>query len=547
MVSRAARIGLLLLALFGIAVGVDGLMRPLGNPDEGRYSEISREMAATGDWITPRLDGIKYFEKPPLQYWATAGIFRVLGEGEFTARLYVAMCAIGTLLLAAYTARRLGTPAERDGTIFALLASPYFMALGTIVTLDMGLTFWTTAAVCAFVLAEQAAQRNSRSAVGWIAFAWAATAFAVLSKGPVGIVFAGALVFFHCVLQRDFSALKRLGWWYGLPLFLAIAVPWFVAVSRANPEFASFFFIHEHVDRFLTNEARRVQPWWFFLPIVALGFLPWTFALPAAIRAAWTSEAGQRFQPLRVGLLWCVFVIAFFSASGSKLPTYVLPVFPILGIVLGRYLATAPTQRLAWCAGLGALLVLPLGIFAWNVANGHHDAWREDLYRDARPWALTMAATYLAGAVAGAVLLRRGRRWTGIAALTFCALFAMDCLEDAYEALSPLQSGLQVSTEMKPWLKPDTRLYSVHHYDQTLPFYIGRTMMLVDYGDEFEMGLISEPWRSITYAADFPEQWLRPGDAMAIMQPDSFKTFQRQGLPMQVLHQDPRRVLVRKP
>src|ERR1700759_3924870 len=102
MVPRAARIALLLLALFGIAVGVDGLMRPLGNPDEGRYSEISREMAASGDWITPRLDGIKYFEKPPLQYWATAGIFRVLGEGEFTARLYVAMCAIGTLLLAAY-------------------------------------------------------------------------------------------------------------------------------------------------------------------------------------------------------------------------------------------------------------------------------------------------------------------------------------------------------------------------------------------------------------------------------------------------------------
>ena len=158
--------------------------------------------------------------------------------------------------------------------------------------------------------------------------AWVAMALAVLSKGLIGIVFAGALVFFQVVTSRDLSVLKRMRWLPGLGLFALIAAPWFVLVSRANPEFAHFFFVHEHFERFLTHEARRVQPWWFFLPIVAFGFLPWTLALPGAIHDAWAAEAGRRFQPLRVMLAWCAVVILFFSMSGSKLPAYVLPVFP---------------------------------------------------------------------------------------------------------------------------------------------------------------------------------------------------------------------------
>jgi 4-amino-4-deoxy-L-arabinose transferase-like glycosyltransferase len=315
MTLRGARVALFLLVLAAVAIGLDGLQRPLANPDEGRYSEISREMALSGDWVTPRLDGVKYFEKPPLQYWATALAFEAFGESEATARLYVALCGFLTIAIAAYASRRLGSPETRAATVLALLSSPYFMALGTIVTLDMGLTLWSTATFCAFVLAEQAAERGSSSARGWTAMAWLAMALAVLSKGLIGIVFTGAAVFFHMVLRRDFSVLRRLGWSYGLPLFLAVAAPWFFAVSRANPEFAHFFFVHEHFERFLTTEHRRVEPWWYFLPIVAVGFLPWAFALPSAIVHAWRSDSGRRFQPLRVALLWCAFVVAFFSAA----------------------------------------------------------------------------------------------------------------------------------------------------------------------------------------------------------------------------------------
>ncbi|HET7548463.1 MAG TPA: phospholipid carrier-dependent glycosyltransferase [Usitatibacter sp.] len=547
MSRHATRIILLLLAVAALAIGVDGLQRRLANPDEGRYSEIAREMALSGDWVTPRLDGIKYFEKPPLQYWATAAVFRAFGEGEATARLYVAACGLLTILVAAYASRRLGSPATRLGTVLALFASPYFMALGTIVTLDMGVTLWITAALCAFVLAEQAAERGSRSAARWIAAAWAAMALAVLSKGLIGIVFVAAAVFFHIVLRRDFSVLKRLGWGYGIPIFLALAAPWFVMVSLRNPGFAHFFFIHEHFQRFLTHEARRVEPWWFFLPIVAFGFLPWSFAMPAAIAHAWRGEAGARFQPLRVALAWCAFVVLFFSASGSKLPTYVLPVFPVLGIVLGRYLADAPPRRLGLWAALGAALAIPLAAAAFSMDRRPHDAWTAQMYAAARPWAIAAVAAYLAGVLCGAGLLRAGRRWVGVAAIALGSLLVIECIENAYEELTPRQSGWEVAQAMRPYLAPATRLYSVNHYEQTVPFYIRRTMTLVDYRDEFETGLAAEPWKAIPDLASFPAEWLRPGEAMAIMQPGTYEKFRAQGLPMQVLHEDPRRVLVRKP
>jgi 4-amino-4-deoxy-L-arabinose transferase-like glycosyltransferase len=370
---------------------------------------------------------------------------------------------------------------------------------------------------------------------------------AVLSKGLIGIVFVGAAVFFHIVLRRDLRVLKRLGWAYGLPIFLVIAVPWFVAVSSANPEFARFFFIHEHFERFLTHEARRVQPWWFFVPIVAFGFLPWTFALPGAIRDAWGAEAGRRFQPLRVALAWCAFVVAFFSASGSKLPAYVLPVFPILGIALGRHLARAPLRRLALAAAAGAALAIPLAIAALVMDRGGKDEWTLALYSAAKPWALAATAALLAGGIAGAVLLARGRRWLGLAMVALGSLLAVDGLEVAYEALTPRQSGWEVAQAMKPYLSSTTRLYSVNHYDQTVPFYIGRTLTLVNYHDEFQLGIDAEPGKAIEDEAKFPAEWLRPGDAMAIMQPGTYDKFHRRGLPMQVLHEDPRRVLVRKP
>lgn len=546
--NRAAwRFILVVAVLAAIAAGLGNLGRPLANPDEGRYSEISREMAASGDWITPRLNGIKYFEKPPLQYWATAAAFRVFGENEYSARLYVTLAGLATLLVVGFTGLRLYRPEVGVASMLALAASPYFMAMGGIVTLDIGLTLWTTAAICAYLIAEVAAA-DQRARARWMLAAWAAMALAVLSKGLIGIVLPAAALVLHCLARRDFSPIARLQWSYGLAVFFAIAAPWFAAVSLANPEFAHFFFVHEHFERFLTTSHRRTEPWWYFLPILAVGFLPWMFALPAALSHAWRADGRTRgAQPLRLAIVFAAFLVAFFSLSGSKLPAYILPAFPPLALVLGLYLVEAPTRRLAlWLAPV-PFIAMALAWLAWRLPSGARDAWTRGLYEQAMPWALTGAAALLAAAIAALWLMSRGRRWAAVALVCAGSVLMVDRLEDAYGKLSPRQSGAAVAAKMRHLLGPATRLYSVGTYEQTIPFYVGRTMTLVSYADEFEPGLRSEPGRRIETLGEFPAFWLRPGDALAIMHPDTHDALKAQGLPMQVLHQDPRRVLVRKP
>jgi 4-amino-4-deoxy-L-arabinose transferase-like glycosyltransferase len=544
---RAARWLLALLAIATVLGGIDNLGRKLAHPDEGRYSEISREMAATGDWVTPRLDGIKYFEKPPLQYWATALAFEAFGANPYSARLYVWLAALATLAVVGFTAFRLSGPEAAAAAVLALMASPYFMALGGIVTLDMGLTLWTTVTACAFLLAEDAVARG-RSSRGWMLLAWAALALAVLSKGLVAIIFTGAAVFFHMVLQRDASVLRRMHWGWGVALFLAIAAPWFVLVSRANPEFARFFFVHEHFERFLTHEHRRVEPWWFFLPILALGLVPWVLAYPSAVRAAWRRERGQRLHPLTIALAWAAFVVLFFSASGSKLPAYILPAFPLLAVAIGPYLASAPERALGRRVLPAALVGLArLGAVLGFGPRLVNDPWTRTFVPALRPYAIVGALLLAAGPLAAWMWLRRGQRWHALAVVALANVLAIACLERLYDGLAPRTSGWATVQAMQPYLKPETRLYSVKMYDQTVPFYLGRTVRLVAYVDEFETGQKAEPGASLARLEDFPAEWLRPGEALAIIQPGTFEDLQRQGLPMQVIQQDPRRVLVRKP
>ena len=550
-----ARWVLALLALVALGIAASNMARPLANPDEGRYSEISREMAASGDWVTPRLNGIKYFEKPPLQYWATAAAFEVFGVNEFAARIYVLACGLATILLVGFTALRLWNAEVALASMLALIASPYFLALGGIVTLDMGLTLWATATLCAFLLAERAhvtppqdGAQSSKAHRRWMLAAWAAMALAVLSKGLVGIVFPVAAVGLHALVRRDFSFLRRLEHRLGIVVFLAIAAPWFVLVDRANPEFTEFFFFHEHFSRFLSQTHRRVEPWWYFVPIVIFGFLPWMFAFPSAIARAWRSEAGARdFQPLRLALLWSAFIVVFFSASGSKLPAYVLPAFPTLALALGVFLATADERRLARFVALGMPFAAAIAWFAWRYPDTANDAWSRALYVKAQPWAIAGGAIVFVSSALATAFLVRARRWPAIAVMAFAGVLLIGCIVEGYKCLSPRQSGYDVAQKLKPLLAGSPRLYSVNHYEQTLPFYIGRTLTLVDYGDEFETGLSAEPGLGISELDRFVADWLRPGEAVAIMQPGIVEKLEARHMPMEVLHQDPRRILVRKP
>jgi hypothetical protein len=219
----------------------------------------------------------------------------------------------------------------------------------------------------------------------------------------------------------------------------------------------------------------------------------------------------------------------------------------MLALAVGTFLAEADARRLARFAALGMPAGLAIAWFGWNYPNTAGDAWSRGLYEQAQPFAIAGGLIAFLSSAAATIFFARGRRWHAITAMAFAGSLLIGCIVEGYKCLTPRQSGYDMAQKIKPLLASSPRLYFVNHYDQTLPFYLGRTFMLVDYGDEFETGLTAEPERGIAELDRFVADWQRPGEAVAIMQPGIVEKLQTRHMPMQVLHQDPRRILVRKP
>jgi 4-amino-4-deoxy-L-arabinose transferase-like glycosyltransferase len=510
-------------------------IRPLVDPDEGRYAEIPREMAATGDWITPRLDGLKYLEKPPLQYWATAAAYSVFGVHEWTARLWTVGLAFLCLpMVFGWTARLFGQTAG-FAALTALAVSPYFELIAHLNLLDAGFAFWLSGAVFAFTLA-QCSPYGSSSERRWMLLAWLAAALAVLSKGiVVGVLIGGTLVA-YTVIERDMRPWRRLHLMLGLPLFLVVAVPWFLAVSARNPSFAEFFFIHEHFARFLTTVHKRAEPWWYFLGLLVIGALPWLWALPAACRRAWLEYARDtRFKPLKFLLIFCAVTLVFFSVSGSKLAPYILPMMPPLAAIMGAHLADSPTfvRTMARVTG-GLLLFLAVGFSVYAI---RHYGF---LPPTAIPWliAASIAAAYGVFAtwkrdVTGATLV-----WATAAS----AILGWQCLISAYTEL-PERSSYKLVMTVKPLIGPQTELFSIGQYRETLSPYLQRTLTLVEFQGELEFGISQEPERALNAEA-FLTRWNASTNAVVFIPPAIFDTWRSRGLQGRVIGGDNRTLVV---
>lgn len=521
--------------------------RRLINPDEGRYAEIPREMVATGDWLTPRLNGIKYFEKPALQYWATAAAFTAFGEHHWTARLWPALTGfLGILVTAFATARLFGARAGlAAGAVLA--GSVLWNVIGHVNTLDMGVSFFLASAVFALCLAQRDDARATE-ARRWQDAAWAMLALATLSKGLIGLVLPAATVLAYAVWQRDWGLLLRIRPLRGLAILLAITAPWFVAVSLANPEFAHFFFIHEHFERFLTKAHGRYQPMWYFVPILLIGILPWLGGLLPGLAAGVRSQPGRRFQPQRFLLVWTALVFAFFSVSSSKLASYVLPIFPTLAALIGLHLAgDAASRRIEWHAlpailvGIGCLLLVP------QVTQFASDKVPAALYEAYQPWLYAGAIGLLLGGLAAFRLGRQGRNSAAAAALAFGGFAFGQGFLLGHDSLGPVNSAHDVAAMIRSQVPPDAPFYSVDTYDQTLQFYLKRTTTMVAYRDELGFGIDQEPQKFITDLAAFETTWRTNPQAWALMSPATWTELRDKGLPMKEVVRDTRRVIVRKP
>lgn len=525
--------------------------RHLVKPDEGRYAEIPREMVASGDWLTPRLNGYKYFEKPPLQYWITAAAFSAFGQNEWAARLWPGLTGFLGVLVVFWAGKRLfGPPAGLCGAAVAASCAVY-VAIGHILTLDMALTFFMSLSVFAFAIAQQDSGENERRR--WMLVAWAAAALAVMTKGLVGIVLPAGAVAAYVLVHRDWRLLRRLYLIQGGSLFLAIVAPWFILVSLANPEFPRFFFIHEHFERFATREHGRYQPVWYFVPVLLAGVLPWITGLFPALARSWARVPETRFQARRFLLLWCVVVFAFFSASDSKLGSYILPIFPALSLLIGVHLASAG-PRFALAQGLvAALLGIALAaVSLWASANLPRAlALLEtdlppQLYAGYLPWLAAGGIVLAAAGIASASLC--GRRAAAALTLSLGGLAWVQIVVSGHETLAPAFSAYHVVQKIRGDVKPDVPFYVVDTFDHTLPFYLDRTVTMVGNKDELAQPIAREPRGFLPDAAAFARAWQSDRDAFAMFSANDLAGFLKaHPVPVRIVASDPRRVIVRKP
>lgn len=307
-------------------------LQPLLGPDEGRYIEIPREMLALRDFILPHLNGVLYFEKPPLYYWLNSLSVAVFGISLVAARIWSVIMAVLTILFTSKLARRF-FGRETGVTAEIILGSSFlFMGLACSNTLDMTLTFFLTACIGCFFLATSSDRRNLNF---WLMFA--ASAGAVMTKGLIGLVIPGGIVFFYLLISGRWRLLRVVPWVSGIALFLILAVPWHVAAALRNPDFLYFYFIHEHFLRYATTIAHRTQPWYFFIAVLLVGSFPWIYLFPRVIKHTFSTTWKElRQNDILYFLLWIVFPVVFFSLSESKLGTYILPVFPPLAVLFAR-------------------------------------------------------------------------------------------------------------------------------------------------------------------------------------------------------------------
>ncbi|WP_158095992.1 glycosyltransferase family 39 protein [Cloacibacillus sp. An23] len=456
---------------------------PLMEPDEGRYAEIPREMIESGDYVTPRLNYVKYFEKPALLYWANAANFKIFGENEFAARLFPALCALGgAAVTAAFGATLYG---RRAGLIAGAVTatSLLYFVVGTLNITDMPLTFFLTLAFASFYAAHVRRERRL------YALFYLACALAVLAKGLVGVVLPGAVIFLYILITREWKLFVEPLYLPGIILFFAVCAPWFVMVCRENPDFFHFFFVQEHFLRYTTKMHGRYEPFWYFLPMVPAGLVPWAAFLPPLLSRRSVLRSPESAEQKRANiylLLWCGVILLFYSMSDSKLIPYIVPCLPPLALLAGAdvdRMASTGTWHggaLWWLAAEAVLL--GGGLVAAALLSGEY-------VNSSQALAIVLRAVPAMLAMPLAVWFF-GRKDGGAAvrALAVCALVFIWGLQGLYGVVAPTRTLKDAAQAVNVMYRAGDTVAAYDEILQGLSFYTGRRVMCVAERGELEFG-----------------------------------------------------------
>lgn len=495
---------ILITSLFTFMLG----SRPLNVPDEARYTEIPLEMISSHDYITPHLDGIKYFEKPALFYWMQTGAIKLLGKNNWAYRITTAMMAmLGCLLI--YAGGRLLFN-RRTGWLATgiLTTNILYFTFAHVVTLDMTLSVFMTGTLLSFIAAMRYPPGNTRRYLMWSCYIFAA--LAVMTKGLVGIILPGFIVLTWLALFNEWRQLKSCYLISGIMLFLLIALPWHIAVQIKNPEFYYFYFIQQQFTRYLTNYAGRFKPFWFFIPIIIIGLYPWVCFLVQAIKFNLPQHWRDRFSYKEsiFLLIWATTIFVFFSLSKSKLIPYIVPTIPPLALLIGYYLASDPDKNTGITRGFKILPFFTI-IMAIATLIGIH-------YVKTTQSHFVIISEIIMGSVAtiGSFLaLWVKAKYNTIAAFatqlitSICFLLILTVIVPYIDmgSIAPLAQVLN------PLLKPNDVVASYCYYYQDLPVYLNKRIMIVNWQNELSFGIAHQDAHQwIIDAPTFWKLWSSP-------------------------------------
>ncbi|MCU1349974.1 MAG: hypothetical protein JWO56_3004 [Acidobacteria bacterium] len=440
----------LLLVLIALATHLGGY--PLFDADEGRNGEVGREMAATNDYVMPRLDGLPYLDKPIVYFAAEAAAMEVLGPTEVAARLPALLFTFATAALLAGFARRLwGSDAAWTAAV-VFLSMPLTIAFSRTVIFDSALTFFIVAAIIAFWFAIEEGSRRAT------VLAWAMIGLGVLTKGPVAIIVPLLVAVPYAIRRRRGRALFSFG---ALLAFVAVIAPWVWAISREIPDFLHYVLVTETAQRLATKALKRTGPPWYFIPYLIGGGLPWAFVALGGWREL--KERWRENETLYL-LLWVLVPFLFFSISQSKRPQYILPLMPGLALLVARM-----TRGMRVAAGVLAAFGVLLVVAPWFVHK------RDAIVAAALPLALALGGCCL---VAGLVAFFAKRRDLVIAALSLPMIAIPLLANPLMNVIGERRSARDFVAQLRAHLTPQTEIVGLESYTGSMSFYLQRPFVV---------------------------------------------------------------------
>lgn len=513
--------------------------RDLIDPDEGRYAEIPREMVVSGDWLTPRLNGYKYFEKPALQYWMTALSLKLFGINNTAVRLPVALLAFLGAVWILYVGKRLFGAQTGLYAFLFLMSSVMYVVMGHINSLDMGVAVFLAVGIGALLLAQDN-RDNHQQVRNWMLVGWAALALATLTKGLIGLVLPAIAIVIYSLWQRDWLLWKHLHIIKGILVYLVITAPWFIAVSRANPEFAHFFFIHEHFERYTTTQHDREEPIYFHLEMLLVGLVPWIWSgLRALVTPGFEKRDTNRrtFDPVRFLWLYIIGIMLFFTMGKSALPPYILPLFPALALLAGRQMANRPWLRGDFI-GFGLIFLLAVYmVYAVTIRAGNNPL--DESLIAYRNWIIAAAGVLLLGLLLALRFKQHAHK--AIISLAFSGLLMIQLVGWGFQTQASHRSGHELAKAIQAAVDKDVPIYNIGSFVHSLPFYLEKEVIVVQFKGELEMGIQQEPEKWIGSWDEFAKQWLAAEQAVAVFGKGAYKDQYRinmEKLPMKIIYQD---------